>query len=99
MRSNWGGCGKLAIAATSYGIALLASRVSGASITYTDLYTLGKPAGFSSITSNGNPQTVAGGQVVGSGSGSGTGNTDHAVLWSTTAPSGIDLNPTSGFTT
>ncbi len=68
-------------------------------VTYTDLYMLGLPAGLSS----GSPisplwdfgvggQTAARGQVIGSGSG--TGGQSHALLWTSSVPSGIDLHPT-----
>ncbi len=63
-------------------------------VTYTDLYTLGKPAGFSSAYTGEYLHVTAGGQVVGHG-GSPTG-WDHALLWTPAAISGIDLNP-SGF--
>ena len=42
-------------------------------------------------------QIAAGGQVVGFGYGSLTGGNHHALLWTPSATSGIDLNP-SGFT-
>src|SRR5258706_5376244 len=80
--------------------AMLTVLVAGsarAAITYTDLYTLGTPAGFDSAGPSGFIR-AAGGQVVGVGSGPATGNINyHALLWTPSATSGIDLNPT-GFT-
>ncbi len=72
---------------------LFASSAQAAVITYTDLYTLGMPTGFSSVV----PERAVGGQVVGYGSGSATANNPHALIWTSSATSGIDLNPTSGF--
>lgn len=57
-----------------------------------DLYTVGMPSGVISTSFSGYAY-AAGGQVVGEGSGS---NYAHALLWSQSAPSGIDLNP-AGF--
>ena len=53
------------------------------------------PAGFTNSTAYG----TDGVHQVGSANGTTTGNVDHAMLWSGTAASAIDLNPTnlSGF--
>ena len=68
-----------------------------ASITYTDLYTCGTPAGFShAYPYLVFPPSAAGGQVVGDGSGPVTQGNDHALLWTSAVISGIDLNP-NGF--
>lgn len=69
-----------------------------ADISYTDLYTLGTPAGMTSATPGGSNgvQMTAGGQVTGWGIANGQ---FHAVVWSASNPSGTDLNPGSGFNT
>jgi len=63
--------------------------------TTTDL----NPSGFSNSLANG----VGGGQQVGSGSVPATGligpGSSHALLWTGTAASAVDLNPGGGFTT
>ncbi len=61
-------------------------------VTYTNLYTLGRPAGIGSIEAG----VAAGGQITGDGYGSVTSENYHALLWTPSATSGIDLNP-SGF--
>jgi len=77
-------------------IIVLLAGSARAAITYTDLYTLGTPSGFDFAGPAGfNP--IAGGQVVGYGSGTGTGGNNHAVLWTPAVPGGTDLNP-AGFT-
>src|SRR5205809_695210 len=62
------------------------------------LYTLGPPNGvsLSNLDYSGNPQSAIGGQVVGQGAGSGTGNNYHALLWNNSGTA-TDLNP-AGFT-
>jgi hypothetical protein len=74
-------------------LAISASAASGGALQGTVLYPLTLPNGFSDIFQD----DAAGGQVVGSGYGSATGEYDHALLWSGTASSAVDLNP-SGFT-
>jgi hypothetical protein len=73
------------------------SLTSGAEavVTYTDLYSLGMPAGFVEARAEGNSPT-SGGKAVGYGYGSATGNQNHALLWNATSIP-IDLNP-GGFT-
>lgn len=69
-----------------------ASHALGA-ITYRDLYSLGRPAGVNSTSPSG--YTVAsGGQVIGFGNLTTTGNA-VALLWTAAAPSGINLHPAS----
>ena len=64
--------------------------------TYTDLYTIGAPVGFGSVspgllsTAGLTTITQAGSVVIGFGDGNGR----HPLLWNTSSPSGIDLNPT-----
>jgi hypothetical protein len=60
---------------------------------YTDLYTLQSPAGFATVPSLGH-ETAAGGQVAGYGDST---NGRHAILWTPTATSGIDLHPSTGY--
>jgi hypothetical protein len=80
--------------ASGLSLILTGTAARAAAITYTDLYTLGRPTGFSSVVPTGYQQ-AAGGQVVGYGSGTGTAGNNHALLWSAAAPSGVDLNPTN----
>ena len=56
----------------------LGTGAAHADYTYTDLYTLGMPAGFSSIATDVS-RPAADGQVVGYGTT--TGNNTHALLW------------------
>jgi hypothetical protein len=74
----------------------LGTGAAHAGYTYTDLYALGIPSGFSSAVPYGY-QFAAGGQVVGDGFDTLAGNNQHALLWSGPAGNAVDLNPT-GFT-
>ncbi len=80
-------------------IAIFAAPAPAATpvITHTDLYSLGTPAGFGYVDASGGNHRAAGGQVVGYGFGSATAYDDHALLWTPSTPSGIDLNP-AGYT-
>ena len=64
-----------------------------ADVTYSELYTLHLPAGFTSFSQSVH-QVAAGGQVVLSGS---IGSDVHALLWSGPGDGAVDLSPT-GFT-
>jgi hypothetical protein len=55
-----------------------------------DLYTVGKPDGFSSAVATAEPRD--GGQMGGYGTGTFASGRPHAVLWSPDHPNGIDLN-------
>ncbi|MGN6506027.1 MAG: hypothetical protein ACTHM6_10745, partial [Tepidisphaeraceae bacterium] len=80
-------------AALSLAAALACCATARADITYTDLFTLGKPAGYSyagPYTTDG-VHVIAAGQV--SGNGSGADNTSHALLWTASNPAGVDFDP------
>jgi hypothetical protein len=99
--------GKAIICRACSGVALIlalavsaAGRARAAVYTGIDLYTLTAPAGVSAIYTTDHMQAAGpGGQVVGHGYGSGTGNLAHALLWNGTSIA-TDLNPTNlaGFT-
>ncbi len=79
---------------------LFTGTAHAAWITYSNLYTLGVPAGITSVA-HGTPPLIgaggnkaAGGQITGYGGS--TSGYAHALLWTTSHPNGIDLNP-SGF--
>ncbi|MGD0770937.1 MAG: hypothetical protein ABSB42_22365 [Tepidisphaeraceae bacterium] len=79
-----------------FAVVFNASRLAKGSVyTGSVLYPLNLPTGFSGAGLSGNPQAAAGGQVVGVGGGSGTGYQNHAILWSGTDGSAVDLNPTN----
>src|SRR5262245_37193965 len=69
------------------GLACLCSRASATTYTATLLH----PLGFSTSSGSGVSGTI---QV---GSGAPTGNTGHAMIWSGTAASAIDLHPPQFF--
>ena len=68
---------------------------SAESFTAVDLYTLTGPAGITTVQASGSPQSAApGGGVVGYGSGTGTGNNYHALLWNGSSVA-TDLHPSN----
>jgi hypothetical protein len=75
-------------------IALVLTNPAQATITFADLYTLGKPYDFLT-TRVGDYPPVVGGQAVGTGKGYATFDRYHALVWNPWAPSGIDLNPST----
>ncbi|MGN6625519.1 MAG: PEP-CTERM sorting domain-containing protein [Tepidisphaeraceae bacterium] len=79
-------------AACSLAAALACCATARAQITYTDLFTLGKPAGytFAGPYPSDAFHNIANGQVSGYGFGS-QGN--HALLWSSSSPNGMDFGP------
>ncbi|MGN6726633.1 MAG: hypothetical protein ACTHLZ_11990, partial [Tepidisphaeraceae bacterium] len=83
-------------AALSLAAALACCATARADITYTDLFTLGKPAGYSYAGPWYGPDSVhviANGQV--SGYGTETGVRNHALLWTKANPNGVDFTPSA----
>jgi hypothetical protein len=79
------------VLAAAMAVKLLALPLASQAATYS--YTDLTSSGFTRSDGFG----ISGSHQVGSGSGSATGNNNHALLWSGTASSVVDLNP-SGFT-
>jgi hypothetical protein len=81
---------------TALALVGLGTAAAHATVTYTDLYTLSTPAGFSNAFPY-RDQTAPGGQIAGYGFNT-MGQSTHALLWSGPAGGTTDLNP-SQFTT
>jgi hypothetical protein len=91
-----GGTRAIVCAAILLAVTTAAGAQAAASVAYTDLYTLGRPDGFTSAQPGSRDfQVAAAGQLIGSGAAA--DGTSHALLWSGVATSGVDLNP-AGFT-